>query len=262
MRSGSWLPISITAAMPDGPATSGIAIGTMKGSPSGQLAHQAFGRREDHAQADQEQHDAAGDRHRFLAQVHQLQRVAGRPTGTPSARPSAISSSRTSTTRCALRRQRSQQAEEHRDVAERIEDQEQQQRGRGDGHERRPVRRERRQIVRARWRRPRGDSKVDAGVGVAAGIARDAVVVLDEGLSHARPVRIGPGCSPLTRTGPLASSACSIADQRGEAVLGDAVAAPERLPRCCRIVEREHDRGIVRLRAAAAGRPASATTAR
>ena len=35
IRPGSLLAISITAAMPDGPATSGIAIGTMKGSPSG-----------------------------------------------------------------------------------------------------------------------------------------------------------------------------------------------------------------------------------
>ena len=34
-RSGSWLPISITAAIPEGPAIIGIAIGTMKGSPPG-----------------------------------------------------------------------------------------------------------------------------------------------------------------------------------------------------------------------------------
>src|SRR6478735_4489786 len=34
-RLGSLLPISITAAMPEGPATSGIAMGTMKGSPPG-----------------------------------------------------------------------------------------------------------------------------------------------------------------------------------------------------------------------------------
>ena len=35
IRPGSWLPSSITAAIPDGPAIIGIAIGTMKGSPSG-----------------------------------------------------------------------------------------------------------------------------------------------------------------------------------------------------------------------------------
>ncbi|MCY1311160.1 hypothetical protein D9M70_614370 [compost metagenome] len=43
-RCGSLLPISITAAMPEGPATSGMAIGTMKGSPSGTAPIRPSGR--------------------------------------------------------------------------------------------------------------------------------------------------------------------------------------------------------------------------
>lgn len=35
IRLGSWVASSMTAAMPEGPATQGMASGTMNGSPSG-----------------------------------------------------------------------------------------------------------------------------------------------------------------------------------------------------------------------------------
>ena len=43
-RCGSLLPISITAAMPEGPAISGMASGTMNGSPSGSSPSSPSGR--------------------------------------------------------------------------------------------------------------------------------------------------------------------------------------------------------------------------
>jgi hypothetical protein len=64
-------------AMADGPATAGMARGTMNGSPSGvSPSEQAVGRGEYHADGDQEQYDGARDADGLLSQVQQVQQIA------------------------------------------------------------------------------------------------------------------------------------------------------------------------------------------
>ena len=91
------------------------------------------GGREDHAQADQEQHDAARDRDRLLAQVHQLQRVLPAPQ---EQHQHAQCDQQLARQHPALAgwRQALEQAQEYRNVAQRVQDQEQQQGSGDDGH--------------------------------------------------------------------------------------------------------------------------------
>jgi hypothetical protein len=98
VRPGWVLVSSSNAAIAEGPATPGIAIGTMKRLAFARLAENAaaIGRRKHHADADQEQHDAAGDADRIRFQLQQLEDVLAAKQETSST-PSAISSSRTIT---------------------------------------------------------------------------------------------------------------------------------------------------------------------
>src|SRR5690606_28463821 len=111
----------------------------------------------------------------------------------------------------ALRRQGAQQPQEDRDVPERIEDQEQQQRGGNDRHGATasactPANGAQ---TRPRYAAPEGDSRVTQASAARAG-STARVSPCSTWARERRPVRIGPGCRPLTRTPERAVSACSI----------------------------------------------------